>query len=110
MNCKNNISVLVALLILSAQGSAPITTATLYAAVKDSSDAAVPNATIRLQEERTGVARSQVTDIVGESAFTFVAIGNYTLVISAPGFKTLTVSGLKLDAGQNESRKFVLDI
>src|SRR5215218_4493124 len=87
-----------------------VTTATFYALVTDASDAVVPGATVVLREERTGATRSQMTSSEGGCAFTFVPIGTYSVTVNAQGFKTLAVSGLTLDAGQNERRRMTLEV
>jgi len=107
----NRVSLLSAILIIwVGRTAAQVNTATLYTIVTDHTEAVIANASINLREERTGIARTQASDAAGESAFTFVPIGTYTLSISSPGFKTLAVSGLTLGAGQNERRNFVLEI
>ncbi len=111
MRLTVSIHLLLALLLLwVGEGYAQVTTATFYTIITDPSDAVVADATVTLREERTRVANEKVTDPSGECAFTFVPIGIYTVTIKATGFKTLTVSGLTLDGGQNVRRKFVLEV
>ena len=96
------VTLVLALLVLCAGVSrAQVTTATFHAIVTDPSDALVANATVTLRKQRTGAGSEKVTDPSGECAFTFVPIG---LSIKATGFKTVTVSGLTPDAGQNVRR------
>ncbi len=101
---------LVLVALLGGVSFAQVTTATLHTEITDSSGAVVPDAKVTLAEERTGVTRSQVASERGESVFSFVPIGVYTVTVGAPGFKTSSVSQLQLSAGQQLQRTFVLEI
>src|SRR5579863_5327661 len=58
--------------------------------VVDPSGAVVAGATITARETSTGVATEIKTNPDGVYRFTDLAIGDYSLTVSATGFKTLT--------------------
>ncbi len=87
-----------------------VTTATYYGVVRDPSDAVIPNAEVTLIHESTGASRLQHVDASGEFAFQFLPVGDYTLHITAPGFKTFEIRGLELRAAQQARRTFVLEV
>jgi hypothetical protein len=90
--------------------TAQVTTATVYVIVTDTSAGVVPQSTAVLTEQNTGAVRRQTCDENGECKFTFLSPGLYTASIGASGFKTLEVSGLKVDAGENIRRTFALPV
>ncbi len=87
-----------------------VTTATYYGVVRDPSDAVILNAEVTLIHESTGASRLQHVDASGEFAFQFLPVGDYTLRITAPGFKTFEIRGLELRAAQQARRTFVLEV
>jgi hypothetical protein len=98
------------LLGIPAVGSAQVTTATLYGLVRDSSGAAVPGATVTVQNQGTALMRDTVSDSGGEFAFTVLPSGRYTLKIELQGFKTYTNEGIDLGAGQTVRQTFTIEI
>lgn len=56
--------------------------------VTDPSGAVVANASVRLQNNATGVAQSTITNAQGRYQFSFLAPGSYTVSISDKGFQT----------------------
>jgi len=87
-----------------------VTTATLHTIVTDSTGAIIRGATLELRHDATGITRAQACDDLGECSFPFLPPGAYSGSIKAPGFKTLEIAGLTLDATQNLRRKFVLTV
>jgi len=80
---------------------AQVITGTLSGTVLDSSGAAIPNATVVLQNTLSAATRKIVSNNAG--AFTFAGInsGDYSITITAPRFKTFTESGIHLDPGDS---------
>ncbi len=65
---------------------------TVTGLITDTSKAAVGSATVDLTNEDTKVSRSSTTNGDGVYRFDAVDPGNYTVRVTAPGFKTLSVS------------------
>jgi len=92
-----------AALILAASSialSQDLRTATLVGTVTDPSGATVAGAAVTVTNVDTQVITKSKTNEDGAYYAPFLIIGNYRLVIEAPGFKTYDQSGLVLNAGE----------
>lgn len=98
------------LLTISASIAAQVTTATLVGLVRDAQAAVVPGASVVATHEGTGVARTGVTDANGEFVMSALPTGPYTVRIELVGFKTATLTGLQLSAGQTVRQSFTLEL
>ncbi|MBV8707550.1 MAG: carboxypeptidase regulatory-like domain-containing protein, partial [Acidobacteriaceae bacterium] len=72
---------------LSAQ---TVTTGQLTGIVTDPAGAAVVNGKLTLTSDDTGEVQNATTSTSGEFRFSLLRPGNYTIVVSAPGFESLT--------------------
>src|SRR5579863_9579886 len=72
------------------------TTASLAGTVTDPSGARIPKATVKLTNPDNGIIRSDTTTQTGEFTFALLVQGNYSLEVSAPGFKTTRQNGIVL--------------
>jgi hypothetical protein len=61
-------------------------TATVLGSVRDSNDAVVQNATVTLKNIATEILQTTTTDANGDYQFVNVKIGNYQIIVEAPGF------------------------
>jgi hypothetical protein len=68
--------------------------------VTDPSGAVVPNATVTITNDATGVSNNTQTNKGGDYAFPEVAVGTYTVSIDAEGFKKLTRRQVSLALNQ----------
>jgi outer membrane receptor protein involved in Fe transport len=68
--------------------------------VADPAGALVPNATVTLVNEGTGVSRALHTNAAGLYRFDFIDVGSYTLRVSAQGFGNYELDGLVVTVGQ----------
>src|ERR1700689_4174140 len=68
--------------------------------VTDPQGASVPHATVQLMNVDTNFTVEGQTDASGVYTFQPVKIGRYQVRVSAPGFSTVTKSGLELQVGQ----------
>jgi len=75
-------------------------TGTIEGAVVDPSGAAVAGAPVRIVQVTTGAIREGGTDTRGGFLFTSLAPGEYTLLVSARGFKQLERRGIRLTASE----------
>lgn len=85
----------IAILLLFAAGSswAQTSTSQISGTVSDPSGAVVPNVSVTLINEATGVTQKQTTTEAGVFAFPAIAVGTYTVKAEAPGFKTSSRTG-----------------
>jgi len=65
--------------------------------VKDPSDAAIPGATVSVANATTGAMRTATTDSEGAYSFPALAVGQYDLDASFPGFLPQRRTGLVID-------------
>src|SRR5580698_9203999 len=74
--------------------------ATLAGTVTDSSGGVVPNAKVTITEVATGEIYSTLTNTVGEFVRPALKAANYTVSVTAPGFKTAEQKDVLLSAGE----------
>lgn len=79
--------------------SAQSTTADILGTVTDSSGAVVPGATVTVRNLGTGQIRTMATESTGDYVFTALQIGNYSVSVTAPSFKSFSVSSIVISAG-----------
>jgi len=68
--------------------------------VLDEAGAAVPTAKVTLRNGATGFQRVAATNSSGQYAADNIPTGTYTINVKAPGFQTLSQSGVQLNYGQ----------
>ncbi|PYS37826.1 MAG: TonB-dependent receptor [Acidobacteria bacterium] len=78
----------VCLLLLTSLAMAQTSTSEISGTVRDSSGAVVPNASVTLTNEATGVTYKQSTTNAGLYNFPALPVGSYTVTVEATGFKT----------------------
>src|SRR5438876_10888121 len=96
---KTNLLIVALLLALSVCVAAQVTTADVVGRVTDSSGAVLPGATIVIENSGTGASRSVVSSETGDYVFNLLPVGRYSIRFELQGFKTFTVSGVVLVAG-----------
>jgi outer membrane receptor protein involved in Fe transport len=101
---------LVLALLMAGIGMAQSVDAELEGVVKDPAAAAIPNATLTLTNEGTGVARTILSDAEGHYRFYPVPPGRYSLKVAATGFATSTVTGLDVSIGMRVNRDIPLEV
>ena len=89
---------------------AQVTTATFYAVVTDATGAVIPGATATLIHTGTGAISTKTTNGAGLAVFDFMRVGEYTVRVEAPGFKTYEGVGIVLTAGQQVRQTFALEV
>ena len=89
---------------------AQLPTGTLLGTVKDSTGAAVPNATITIQNVDTGLTRTVMTGPDGSFNAPELATGHYQVQAAHEGFKTATHAGITLEVTQQAVINFTLEL
>lgn len=97
-------------LMLTGQLRAQVSTASVTGVVRDSSGSTVPEATVVLRHQETGVARQTTTNLAGNYLFLSVPPGTYTLEAARQGFRTSTVRPFLLEVNQTAKFDFVLQV
>lgn len=75
-------------------------TGSLVGNVTDASGAVIPGAAITATNQATGIARSTVSSGAGDYDIVILQPGSYKVVVSKPGFRTLTFDEVNLDVDQ----------
>ncbi len=83
---------------------------TITGAVTDTSGAVITNAVITLTELGTNTRMTVKTDIQGNYIATPLRVGNYSLTVETPGFKTETRTGIVLRVQDRLRVDFTLQI
>lgn len=78
--------------------------------VISSADGVLPNATVEVKFNSTGKTQTAVTDGAGAFAFVQLQPGDYTVSVTASGFKTFVATDVKVDIGREYSLNRTLDI
>ena len=95
---------LVCLVLFAAPASfAQIVTGSISGTVSDPSGALIPGAAVTLTHAATGMTRNTITDSAGDFSFGGLELGDYTITLSKPGFKTMEEKGVRLTTGDRIS-------
>jgi hypothetical protein len=89
---------------------AQTTSGDLVGTVKDSTGAAVANATVTVTNEATGVAVSITAGAAGEFRAGNLLPGTYDLAINSPGFQPYTLRGLTIELNKTSTENVTLSI
>src|SRR5438309_52308 len=88
------------LLVLCLAVIAQTGTSNITGTVRDTNGAVVAGATVTAKNEATGVTSTQTTTESGLYSFASLPVGNYTITIEKPGFKTLQKTNNALQVGE----------
>src|SRR5260370_30748678 len=83
---------------------------TITGAVGDRSGAVIPSARVTATEVETGASRAEVTSGSGYYVLSSVRPRNYTLTVTAPGFRRFTENGIALLADQSATINAKLEV
>jgi len=78
--------------------------------VLDPVGSAIPNATVVVRSESSGMETRTTTDAVGKFSVSNLSLGNYTVEVSAPGFALATRQGVKPTADRAEDLTIALTL
>jgi hypothetical protein len=78
--------------------------------VTDPTGSAVLGAEIRATNEATGLSYVTASSNAGEFSFQDLPLGNYTIVVSSPGFQTVKIGTVRVSAGAIYTLPVKLDV
>src|SRR5688500_3141362 len=78
--------------------------------ITDNSGAVVPGATVKAVEVATGLSRDTVTGADGRYTFTALRPTTYTITVELAGFKPSQRTGVLLQANQNATVNFAIEL
>ena len=93
------ISTLLILGLFAFAALAQVTTGRIEGTVTDPQGAAVPGAKVKVLNKATGLSLDNTADERGGWVFPSMATASYTVTVSHPGFKSVTIDNVKVDAG-----------
>ena len=102
--------IVLALTIFSAPGFAQATDANLTGSVLDPSSGGVPNATLVLENQATGVKYSTVADSRGQYRFNNIPVGQYSVTATAPGFTSSSLKNVNLQLNMTATANLTLQL
>jgi hypothetical protein len=97
-------------LVLSANGLAQTTNATLGGSVADSSGALLPGVEVTATNVGTGIVTTTITNESGAYNYPSLQNGTYTVAAALPGFQTYTFSNVALGVSQQVRLNFTLKV
>ena len=89
---------------------AQFTTASLSGTIVDPSGAAVPAATVTVQNTETGFTRTTKSGNGGDYLFPVLPVGEYTLTVAASGFETYAQKGIILTVNRAATQLVTLKL
>ncbi len=110
--CKRALlfSSLFVVLLWATTAVAQYTTARLSGTVEDKTGAAVPGATVTVEQTGTSYKQTVKSGVAGEYLFPSLPVGSYQLKVEMAGFSTYVQKGISLEVGQSASQKVTLTI
>ncbi len=84
--------------------------ASISGRITDQSNAVVPDAEVEIRNTDTGIVASTKTNDQGVYAFPSLPPGNYIMNVHKQGFRTVSVTDIKLYVQDNISRNFVMQV
>jgi hypothetical protein len=101
---------LLALAFVCQQGFAQLTSGDLSGLVTDASGGVVAGATVDALDQATGVKTTQTTTGAGTYHFANLAIGAYTVTVTAKGFATSQVKDISIDLNQQTTQNVSVQV
>jgi hypothetical protein len=97
MKTFGTIGLSLAVLVLAAYSQ--VMTGRIEGSVTDPQGSAVPGAQVKVTNKLTGQVLDSVADEKGQWSIPSVSTAEYTVTVNHPGFKTVTIDNVKVDAG-----------
>jgi len=97
-------------LVLCSAIDAQVTTGDILGTVIDPSGAVVPNAKIVVTNNATQQKRVTQSDAAGQYTFTLLPAGEYSMTVTAGGFKNFVVRAIPLNAGDRRRQDVQMNV
>jgi hypothetical protein len=107
---KRTVTAVFLLLLSALPASAQFDTAQISGVIQDTTKAVLPGVDVTLINVGTGLERHAVTNQDGLYTFTNVPVGDYRIVATLSGFKTVTRPDVRVNAGVNIRVDFALEV
>jgi hypothetical protein len=85
-------------------------TAQVSGSITDATSAAVPNASVKAQNQNTGTERTAVSNEDGYYLLPLLQPGTYTISADHAGFATKVLSGITLEVGQSPTINITMEL
>ena len=85
-------------------------TQTIEGLVSDATGAVIPGATVTMTNIDTGITTTVTTNETGNYRFSYVPVGNYTVRCELDGFKTQSMSGVRVATTSQVRTDFTMEI
>ena len=108
--CASRLLFLMALLMMTADLRAQVTTGVISGTVSDATGAVVPGATVRITHVETGISRALTTDEAGRFYAAALPVGQYEIRVERSGFAAEVRRGITLVVGQEAVVDFALRV
>jgi hypothetical protein len=108
--CRTFVAVVVAALLAPSAGYAQFDAATVLGAVRDSSGAVVPGATVTLTNVSTGISANSTSDENGNYQFLNVRIGTYTVKAELQGFSAAVAENVPVTVNARQRVDLTLQV
>jgi hypothetical protein len=96
--------------IVATTSLAQITTTGIRGIIRDPHGAVVPNATVKVTDNSTGVEQSTVSSSDGNFLFPNLQFGSYKLTATATGFKTAVIASVVVESGRTTDVSVDLEV
>src|SRR5438876_3541087 len=83
---------------------------TIAGSVADTTGAAIPDATVKLEQKTTGLSQSMTTSTSGDFTFPGLAAGQYTITVSHTGFQTQQFADVEVDVAKTTTLAVTLNV
>jgi outer membrane receptor protein involved in Fe transport len=107
---RSNLFAFVALLLAGVVVRAQTVDTAILGTVVDSTQAAIPNAEVTIEQTATGVSRTAKTNSEGIFEFRYIVPGEYTVQVKADSFRAEKHTGIGIQIGQQAKLTFVLQV
>jgi hypothetical protein len=94
----------------SAHGQSTLSNQQISGTVVDSGGAVVPNASVTITNEGTGLTRTTTSNADGNYIVTDLPIGSYTVTASVSGFKKFVLQGVQLEVNGKPNVEITLEV
>ena len=114
-NRKIRLSTLIGLVVLLGLVTLPLqaqrtSTQTIEGLVTDATGAVIPGATVTMTNVDTGITTTVNTNETGNYRFSYVPVGNYNVRCELDGFKTQSVSGVRVETTAQVRTNFTMEV